>query len=92
MANIGRASRGIIVTSGIVLAATVLLGIVPWQLVAAEPKENKEQPLAKVKPIPPATAATGPSIFLENQRLAKIKVWETKNGQPKVVLSVSADT
>ena len=38
MANIGRASRGIIVTSGILLAATVLLGVVPWRLIAAEPK------------------------------------------------------
>ena len=46
MANIGRASRGIIVTSGILLAATVLLGIVPWRLVAAEPKvsENQKEP------------------------------------------------
>ena len=46
MANIGRASRGIILTSGILLAATVLLGIVPWRLVAAEPKvsENQKEP------------------------------------------------
>jgi len=46
MANIGRASRGIIVTSGILLAAMVLLGIVPWRLVAAEPKvsENQKEP------------------------------------------------
>src|SRR5208283_2723580 len=46
MASIGRASRGIIVTSGILLAATVLLGIVPWRLVAAEPKvsENQKEP------------------------------------------------
>ena len=46
MASIGRASRGIIVTSGILLAATVLLGIVPWRLVAAEPKvsENEKEP------------------------------------------------
>ena len=87
MANIGRASRGIIVTSGILLAATVLLGIVPWRLVAAEPKENKEQPLASVKPIPPATPATGPLVLRENQRLAKIEVWERKKGQAKVILN-----
>ncbi len=41
MANIGRASRGIIVTSGILLATTFLLGIVPWRLVAAEPKVSE---------------------------------------------------
>ena len=86
MKRIGRASRGIIVTSGILLAATVLLGIVPWRLVAAEPKENKEQPLATIKPIPPATPATGPLVLRENQRLAKIKVWERKKGQAKVIL------
>jgi beta-lactamase regulating signal transducer with metallopeptidase domain len=46
MASIGRVSRGIIATSGILLAATVLLGIVPWRLVAAEPKvsENPKEP------------------------------------------------
>ena len=38
MASIGRASRGVIVASGLLLAATVLLGIVPWRLIAAEPK------------------------------------------------------
>src|SRR5271157_3033380 len=43
MANIGRASRGIVVTSGIIFAATLLLGIVPWRLVAAEPKDNSER-------------------------------------------------
>ena len=38
MASIGRVSRGVIVASGFLLAATVLMGIVPWRLVAAEPK------------------------------------------------------
>jgi uncharacterized protein (TIGR03067 family) len=38
MTSIGRASRGVIVASAFLLAATALLGIVPWQLVAAEPK------------------------------------------------------
>ena len=38
MASIGRASRGVIIASGFLLAATVLLGIVPWRLIAAEPK------------------------------------------------------
>ena len=38
MASIGRASRGVIVASGFLVAATVLLGIVPWRLIAAEPK------------------------------------------------------
>ena len=38
MASIGRASRGVIIASGFLLAATVLVGIVPWRLIAAEPK------------------------------------------------------
>ena len=42
MASIGRASRGVIVASGFLLAATVLVGIVPWQLVAAEPKSAND--------------------------------------------------
>jgi hypothetical protein len=32
MASIGRVSRGVIVASGFLLAATVLMGIVPWRL------------------------------------------------------------
>jgi uncharacterized protein (TIGR03067 family) len=42
MASIGRASRGVIVASGFLLAATVLMGIVPWRLVAAEPKSAND--------------------------------------------------
>ena len=42
MASIGRVSRGVIVASGFLLAATVLVGIVPWRLVAAEPKSAND--------------------------------------------------
>jgi uncharacterized protein (TIGR03067 family) len=42
MASIGRASRGVIVASGFLLAATVLVGIVPWRLVAAEPQSAND--------------------------------------------------
>ncbi len=42
MASIGRASRGVIVASGILLAVTALLGIVPWRLVAAEPESAND--------------------------------------------------
>ena len=42
MASIGRASRGVIVASGFLLAATVLVGIVPLRLVAAEPKSAND--------------------------------------------------
>jgi uncharacterized protein (TIGR03067 family) len=42
MASIGRVSRGVIVASGFLLAATVLMGIVPWRLVAAEPKSAND--------------------------------------------------
>ncbi len=49
MANIGRASRGIIVCCGVLLVATVLLGIVPWRLVAAEPKDTGDKRVADIK-------------------------------------------
>ncbi len=42
MASIGRASRGVIIASGFLLAATVLMGIVPWRLIAAEPKSAND--------------------------------------------------
>ena len=83
MANIGRASRGIIVTSGVLLAAMVLLGIVPWRLVAAEPNDSTEQQTSIACPEAPATA---PLILPQNQRLAEIDVWERK-GQAKVGLA-----
>ncbi len=43
MASIGRVSRGVIASSGILLAAMVLVGIVPWRLVAAEPKQDEKK-------------------------------------------------
>ena len=45
MASIGRVSRGAIVASGFLLAATALLGMVPWRLVAAEPKSTDDAEL-----------------------------------------------
>ncbi len=42
MTRIGRTSRRAIAASGILLATTVLLGLVPWRLVAAEPKEDEQ--------------------------------------------------
>jgi uncharacterized protein (TIGR03067 family) len=42
MASIGRVSRGVIVASGFLLAATVLVGMVPWRLVAAEPRSAND--------------------------------------------------
>ena len=44
MTRIGRTSRRVIVSSAVLLAATVLLGLVPWRLVAAEPKEGEKAP------------------------------------------------
>jgi beta-lactamase regulating signal transducer with metallopeptidase domain/protein involved in polysaccharide export with SLBB domain len=53
MSMIGCASRRVIITSGALLAAMVLLGIVPWRLVAAEPKlsENKKEPPKVALPV-----------------------------------------
>jgi beta-lactamase regulating signal transducer with metallopeptidase domain len=45
MTCIGRTSYPVIASSGILLGAVVLLGLVPWRLVAAEPKEGDKQPL-----------------------------------------------
>ena len=41
MARIGRTSRRVVVTSSTVLGTVVFIGLVPWQLVAAEPQQDK---------------------------------------------------
>ena len=41
MTHFGRASRRVVITSSIVLGTVVLLGLVPWRLVAAEPRQDK---------------------------------------------------
>jgi beta-lactamase regulating signal transducer with metallopeptidase domain len=43
MSRIGRTSRRVLVCTGILLGVVVLLGLVPWRLVAAEPKENQQK-------------------------------------------------
>ncbi len=43
MTCIGRTSRRVVVSSAVLLAGVVLLGLVPWRLVAAEPKEGDRQ-------------------------------------------------
>lgn len=48
MTRIGRTSRRIIVSSGVLLVVVVLLGLVPWRLEAAEPKEGEKQPTTKM--------------------------------------------
>jgi protein involved in polysaccharide export with SLBB domain len=60
----------------------------PYQSIPAHPKDGiDKQPVATVKPIPPATPVTGALTLGENQRLAKIEVWERKKGQAKVILN-----
>jgi len=44
MTCIGQTSHRVIVSSAVLLATTVLLGLVPWRLVAAEPKEGEKAP------------------------------------------------
>ena len=44
MTRTGYTSRRVIAASGILLIAVVLLGLVPWRLVAAEPKEGEKRP------------------------------------------------
>lgn len=48
MTRIRPTSPRIIASSGILLGAVLLLGIVPWRLVAAEPKDGEKQPLLTV--------------------------------------------
>ena len=87
MSSIGRASRGIIVTSGILLAATVLLGIVPWRLVAAEPKDSTEQKrVGDNEAVHHANPAIRPFTPHENDRVISIDVWEKRKGRPKAVI------
>ena len=59
MASIGRASRGVIVASGFLLAVTVLLGIIPWRLVAAEPESANDAKLCKGRGKPLIWKPTG---------------------------------
>ncbi|MFZ1936755.1 MAG: TIGR03067 domain-containing protein [Thermoguttaceae bacterium] len=42
MMSVNRVSRRMVVSSAVLLTATVLLGVVPWRLVAAEPKEGEK--------------------------------------------------
>jgi beta-lactamase regulating signal transducer with metallopeptidase domain len=59
-------SRQVVMVSSTFLIALVLLGLVPWRLVAAEPAAADKRP---------------------ELRLAAIKIWECKKGQPDMVLS-----
>jgi hypothetical protein len=45
----GRASRRVVITSSIVSAGVVLIGMVPWRLVAAEPKGDEKVPSSVTK-------------------------------------------
>jgi len=49
MTRIGRKSGRVIVSSGILVGAVVLIGVVPWRLVAAEAEEEVEERLPRYK-------------------------------------------
>ena len=49
MTRIGRTSRRVIVGAGTLLGVVVLLGIVPWRLVAAESTQSRLKPIYNVK-------------------------------------------
>ena len=83
MTLIGRTSRRIVVVSGILLAATALLGILPWRLVAAEPEHSTEQQrVGDIKAVPHANPAIRPFTPHETDRVISIEVLEKKKGQP----------
>ncbi|MGO9112901.1 MAG: M56 family metallopeptidase [Thermoguttaceae bacterium] len=89
MSIIGRASRGVIVSSGTLLAAMVLLGIVPWRLVAAESKGNGQPPASQDGPATlPHPAPRAPDALFQRGAWyeAEIKVIERKNNQPDHVM------
>jgi hypothetical protein len=47
----GRVSRQVVATSGILLGAAVLLGLVPWNVVAAEPQGGEERSMQRLATI-----------------------------------------
>jgi beta-lactamase regulating signal transducer with metallopeptidase domain len=68
MTLVGRVSHRVVVSSGILLAALVLLGVVPWRLVAAESQANENATSAGVAPSPFAPPAHAISrLSLESQ-------------------------
>ena len=68
MMSVGRMSRPMVVGLPVMLAATVLLGLVPWRLAAAEPKakSNTEPRQAKKVAAAPVSKPAGsrPALYL----------------------------
>ena len=82
MTRIGQTSRRMVVSSIILLGAVVLLGLVPWRLVAAEPKESEQVPSSvaekntegKVEPLPEVRPDADPKDGTEQAKaIAEIK-------------------
>jgi len=84
MKLIGCASRRLVVLSAILLAATVMAGLVPWQLVAAEPRPTNEKSLPSTN-VDRQPAVAQPSVeqqrsvAAEPERLVQIESKKTDN-------------
>jgi hypothetical protein len=94
MTLIGCGSRRVVVGSAVLLGAVLLLGLVPWRLVAAEPKAVEKAPSSPAKESTKVTA--GAAAYAGNnaeskernqhQLLVKLKVSENRPGKPEEIL------
>jgi beta-lactamase regulating signal transducer with metallopeptidase domain/Leucine-rich repeat (LRR) protein len=65
MTCIGQTSRRVVVSSAVLLITTVLLGLVPWRLVAAEPKEDEPAPSSVAEKSAEGTVGPLPEVRLD---------------------------
>ena len=84
MKIIGCASRRVVAISAILLAATVLLGLVPWRLVAGEPRQDKPtgqppSPSSPLRQTPPVAAAPKPDQ--EEKKFVPFATFEFHGGR-----------
>jgi beta-lactamase regulating signal transducer with metallopeptidase domain len=81
----GRVSRRVVTTSSILLGAAVLLGLVPWKVVAAEPQGGEERSMQRLATIKisegekdkPKVVLSAPKIIFIPGQDAMVKIGDT---------------